>query len=217
MTTLAQFYTDVSAELRRGSAFDSSIPLKAQQAVRWLEDRHTWLHMETFNSGALDTLSAYPRRIAVPSGYKSMEFWRLLKDGDAGYRYLTKVDPKDNSRVLTEMPEGYWVSGKNYFWLDNTPDKDYSYEWKYNAYTTLPADTAQSPQIIQDYYGILLAQTCVLFAPRLRDEKFLALHKDQRDELMKAAVDADEEAWNTNQELSVNYGSEYVERVNEGA
>lgn len=207
--TLADFYTMVSDELRRGTTLDSLIPSKVRQAVKWIEDLHTFKHMEVFDTPAIVT-----RGLSIPSGYKSMEFWRIVKDDGEGYRYLTLVSPKDVSKTTTDIPAAYWESADNYFYMDNTPDKSYASERSYIANTVLPTDTSQSPFFINAFEALTLHQTCVMFGPRMRDQAFAAAHLQRREELMKAAIDSDVERRQANEDANVRYGHEFIEQIN---
>lgn len=213
MPTLSAFYDQITDELRRGTTFDSLRASKVRQAVRMIEDLHTFLHMEHFASLSIDPATANPRALSQPSSFKRMEFWRIIKPSDAGYRYLTKADPKDVDKTLTAMPNVFWLDGRDYFWLDNTPDQVYSSEMAYSAYSDL---SEASPPVIQHLELAVLHATCVLFAPTLRDPKFYEMHKASRDDAIKAAIDADVEVRMSNESLSVQYGHEFVERVNQG-
>lgn len=214
MTTLAQFYASVSAEIRRGNTLDSLIESKARQALRWMEGQHTFLHMEHYASLVL---SSGARSVAPPTGFKKMGAWRIIiDDSDEGSSYfnISKVDFYDVSRIEVKRPSAYWQDGKDYFWLDNTPDQDYNTEMAYTGYTVLPSDTSQEPYVIQNYESLLLSQTMVLFAPQLRDPNVLNLYKPQRDEMMKSSIDADVEERQSWQSESVQYGAEFREDIN---
>ena len=213
MPTLAEFYSAVSTELRRGTALDELIPAKARQALRWMESQHTFLHMERY---ADLTLTSGVRSASLPTGFKRMKSWRILVDDDDGSSYfaISKVDSYDISRIETARPSAYWQDGKDYFWLDNIPDQTYSSEMAYTAYTTLPTNTAESPYVIQNYETILISKTMVLFGPQLRDANVLTLYKDQLNDQMKAAVDADVEERQSWQSESVQYGHEFIEEIN---
>ena len=214
--TLAEFYTAVSTELRRGSTLDSLIPAKARQALRWMESQHTFLHMEHY---AEITLNSGVRSASLPTGFKKMLSWRILgeadSDGGTSYFNITKIDSYDISRIELSRPSAYWQDGKDYFWLDNTPDEDYETEMAYTAYTTLPTNTADSPYVVQNYETVLLSKTMVLFGPQLRDQVVLTLYKDQLNDMMKAAIDADVEERQSWQSESVQYGHEVLEHIND--
>jgi len=221
MVTTAEFYAEVSAEVRRGTSLDTHIPRKVRQAMRWMEEQHSFLHMERFATMILTADATYPRTIALPSGYKSMNFWRIKQnvsdtgapDAVGAFAYLTRIDPHDQISVDVDCPTAYWQDGMDYFWLDNTPDKDYSAEMSYVAYSTLPSDLTQSPYILQNFEGILLHKTCALMAPLMRDKDFKIFHQDELNGAMKSAVDADVEARQSDQIQSVQFGSQYSQQI----
>jgi hypothetical protein len=185
-----------------------------QQALRWMEGQHTFLHMERY---ADLTIHEDERSIALPTGFKKMLSWRILEESDSqtsSYFDIRKIDSYDISRLERKRPNAYWQDGKDYFWLDNVPDKDYETEMAYTAYTTLPSNTAETPYVIQNYETILLSKTVCLFGPQLRDTKVLTLYKDQMGDSMKAAIDADVEERQSWQSESVQYGYEFREQIN---
>lgn len=217
MTTTAEFVANISAEVRRGTSLDTHILRKLKQAIRWMEELHTFLHMENFVEVAIDSSAVNPRRIAIPTGFKTMDFWRISQNisGDSvgAFVYLNQLNPRDQISVDVDCPTGYWQSGASYFWLDNAPDQDYSSEMSYQAYTTLPSDTGESPSILQNFEGVLLHKTCTLMAPLMRDKDFRVFHAEELKLAITAAIDADVEARQANQDQSVIYGSQYSHQI----
>lgn len=214
MTSLAEFYTLVSSEIRRGTSFDASIARKVQHAVDWFEQLHRFQYMEKYDALTIVTTGNNPRAIPQPTGFEKMLGWRITIDGR--YENIGKVDFYDVDRVDTAQPSAYWQDGKDYFWLDNTPDQEYSSEMAYVAKTVLGTDTSAEPAVIQKYEGIILAATMIMFAPALRDPAVVGLYKPNRDDLMKSAIDADVDARQSWQSESSQYGWEFREHVNKG-
>lgn len=219
MSTLQEFYTLVSSEVKRGSALDSVIPAKVAMAVLWMEREHTFKHMDKLVTTTISSSAAQPRMIGIPGGFKKMNFWRLLLPVSGqvqGYNYarLTQVDGYDFTMVEVKQPKAYFQDGNSYFVLDSIPDQDYPSELSYVGRTVLPNDTAQSPDIIQRYPDLLLFQTmCYMSAP-MRNDKVAAFYKPLRDESMKSAIDDDVEARQSARSESMKYGWEYTEDVN---
>lgn len=218
MTTAVEFYALVSTEIRRGTTLDSSIPRKVQQAVRWMEDQHTFGHMEHYASLLIDSTVSSPRAIVPPSGFKKMVAWRGLEvdqdDSDeSSYFDINKVDFYDVSRIEVARPTSYWQDGMDYFWLDNTPDQDYDTEMAYDGYTVV-ADAGASPYIFQQFEALILAKTMILFAPLLRDPAVSTFYQPEVDSMMKAAIDSDVEARQGWQSQSVQYGWEERQIIN---
>lgn len=204
MTTLAQFYALVSDELRRGTTLDALIPARVNRALRWIEQKYTFRYMEVFGA---QNITLGTRSYDLGTTIKKVNFWRVI-NSDGKLAYLKNFDPLDLVSSGTSRPNGYWVSGQKVLWLDNTPDKDYTAEALLTKYTALPTDTAQSPQVVVDLQGPLIAETCVLFAPVLRDDKFISLQKGILDMEMQSAIDADVESRQSNQSVSMEYGWE---------
>lgn len=209
MTTLDEFYTEVSNEVRRGTSFDSIIPNKVQQAVRWVESQHSFRHMDHYADVAL---TEGTRSYALPDGFKKMLAWRVIDSNK--YFNIKKVDFYDISKITSARPEGYFQDGMDYFWLDSEPDADYDSEMAYNGYTELGAGSTE-PFVIQEFGTLVLSQTMVLMAAPMRDLTVATFYKPQRDEMMKAAIDSDVEARQSWQGESVQYGYEQVEHINE--
>ena len=216
MTTLAEFYTLVSSEIRRGTSLDTHIPKKVQQAVRWMEEQHTFRHMEHYAALTLPSTGTQPRAIAIPTGFKKMLGFRGILDdqGDGEYFDLTKIDFYDISRIETDRPSAYWQDGMDYFWLDNTPDQDYDAEMAYVGFTVLGTVTSAEPYVIQNFEGIVLDETMIRMAPLMRDPAVVGLYKPNRDEMMKSVIDTDIEGRQSWQSESAQYGWEVKERIN---
>lgn len=217
MTTLADFYSQISSEIRRGTSLDSFIASKVQQAVTWFESQHTFLHMQHYADVPIDADASTPRAIALPTGFKKMLAWRVLLPNDEEenvYYNIKKVDFYDVSKVDEGRPEAYWQDGMDYFWLDKTPDQDYDSEMAYLAFTTLGNDTGAAPYVIQTFPSLILNATMVLFAPLMRDANVVNLYKPERDTMMKAAIDSDIESRQGWQSENVIYGHEFIEEIN---
>ena len=211
--TLEDFYGSVSTELRRGTSLDSSIPAKFRQALRWMEGQHTFIHMERYADLIISASASSPRAVTQPAGFKKMLGWRILND-DGEYSDITKVDFYDISKIETAKPTAYWQDGRDYFWLDNTPDQDYNSEVAYSAYTQIPTNTSQELYVVNTYESLLLSATMVCFGPLLRSTETIAMYKDERDTMMKSAIDADIEERQSWQSESVQYGWEVKQRIN---
>lgn len=216
MTTLTEFYALVSAEVRRGTSLDTHIPRKVQQAVRWMEEQHTFRHMEHYASLTLPSTGNQPRALGIPTGFKQMLGFRgILSDEGAGeYFDLPKIDFYDVSRIEVARPNGYWQDGMDYFWLDNTPDQDYDAEMAYVGFTVLGTTLSAEPYVLQNFESIILDETMIRMAPLMRDPAVVGLYKGNRDESMKAVIDTDIEGRQSWRSESVQYGWEVKERIN---
>jgi len=210
--TLEEFYASVSREIRRGTSLDDVIPDKVRQALRWMEGQHTFIHMERYADLIISASANEPRAIPQPVGFKKMKGWRILDDSI--YYDIRKIDFYDVSKIEEARPNAYWQDGKDYFWLDNTPDQDYNSEVAYTAYTIIPTDPAQELLVVNDFESLLLSATMVCFGPLLRSVDTINMYKDERDTMMKAAIDADIEERQSWQSESVQYGFEFREHIN---
>lgn len=227
MTTLAQFYSNVNFEVKRGQTFVSQIPQYVNMALSFIERSHVFLHTENYASITLSAESENPTTIVQPTGFRGMYFWRhLLSTDDNGnpidpsdpnannYERINHVDPFDMDSIGTGKPRAYWQQGKQFFWLDKVPDKDYPTQMGYNAFTVLPTDTTQSPYVIQAFGDVILYQTMLLMAPAMRNMDIVNLYKPLRDELFKSLIDADVEERQQSRSESMQYGWEFKEEVN---
>lgn len=211
VTTTQSFYDIVSAELRKGTAFDSFISNKVQAAVDFLEAHRTWLHMDRYVEFTLDPDSEQPRVVPVPSGLKRVNFFRLVVDTD-DLRYLTEVNPKDiMSYEDDEYPTAYWRDGTKYFWLDNVVEEETDANLGFVGKTSISsAATNTAPDILIEMTYLVLAQTMLEFYPFLRDEKVHKMYSSLREEKLAAAVKADIEGREFNKDESMIYTGERV-------
>lgn len=211
MTTLTEMYSLVRDEVNRGTTFDDLIKTKVRQALKWVERTHTFKHMERYVELTIDPTDTYPRTVSVPSGFKSMDFWRMdIAANDK--RYLKKVDPKDVSTFDTDQyPTGYWMDGLEYFWLDNTPESSVACAMGYNKFTAFSTNEDLEVPAFTLLEDVVVAQTMVLFAPTLRMEAGLKQeYKNQRNEAMDSATLMDKEMRGNNTDDSMFYDGERI-------
>lgn len=184
MPTLAEFHTLVKNELNKGSSLDTYIPGKVRQAARQLEDNYEFDFNKIFENLVLtasDT-NTYP----LPTNFKSMIFIRLDYDDEEDYRYLTKVDPRQVTSVLSATtvdprPVAWWRSGATTIFFDAHFSASTALDWQYNRYTAWPttaSDYTQSPTLIEKAEVALLCNTMILFGPFLRNQELHQQYKD---------------------------------------
>lgn len=224
MTTLAVFYTYVKGEAKRGTSLDDVIPRAVARAVRKVERLYTFKHMERFLDIYIPAagVEGIPNQVPCPAGFKSMQFWRLLNSDPTGqsnavlYTRINKVDATDQSQLDTGAPAGYWEDGYNNFWLDKTPDQDYSSEMGFIGYTVLPGDNDDSIDVplLTSFEDVILYEAMIQLGPNIRDQEITAMYKMNRDESLKTVIDSDIENRQAGRSESMQYGWEFKEEVN---
>ena len=213
MTTLTELHAEISTELRRGSAFDSLIPEKTKDAIKTIEQMHTFMHMDKL---ATVNITSGDRVITLPTGLKRIEGWRLLLTGSTStvFKYLNKVDYYDVSKLEAKIPNAFYLNGKETAYLDNIPGQDYVSEMAYTGFTVVGDDLSAELTIVQDMKSLVKAAAVMLFAPTLRDPNLITLYTPQYNTLLKAAIDSDVEAREGAASESIQYGWEFRNRVN---
>lgn len=199
---IAQFYSEIRASLARGTTLDSEIPLKAKQALRKIERNHSLKYMERF--GKLTTLSSAEctETLALPSPFtKSIIYVRQVYNDAAGretYRYLKKRPPGENVRPgLCTRPEYYWQLGYTTLQFDKSRALDEVYQLSWYEYTDWPLTGETDdflPWILEHAADLLIAETLILFAPRLRDPRMVEMYNAQKLEALSTLLGADDEA-----------------------
>lgn len=208
--TLATFHTLVSTEIKRGTTLDSQIPAATKRAARWIERNYTLQYMRRFLSFTLDTTSAAPRALSLPSSLlKQIYFLRIVND-DSTYTYLQRVEPQEISSIEEKKPSAYWLDGVDYIWLNNTPDENYSCELYVAQYTDWPSDTSQTPWLIEHAEDVMLYRTIKnLVGPGRLAAETAAVYQNQFMEGIKSLIDADQEIQFSGRSDSMNFGVEY--------
>lgn len=169
---LGDFIARVSDELNKGSSLDPLIPARIRDTVKYLESNSTWKHMERFVSFTLTG-----RSMNVPSRMKAMRFLRHV--GVDGYRYLTRVNPRDVERTGTGAPTGYWYDGRDYIWFDNTPDEALTMEMSYIERTAWGTDDAFTHFFLEAGEPVLFAGTMQRMALRAREPELAQVYAAQ--------------------------------------
>lgn len=178
--TLAEIYAQIALEAKRGTTLDSIIPAKVATAVRWIEETHTFKYMEKFSEVSLDADADYPNVVAVPAGFREMNFWRF-----------NRLDYQALNTERAELPSGYWQDGMEYFWIRSTPHQSFVSEMSWIADTVLPTDTSKTTFILTRHSELIVSQTMVLLGPTIRDDKAIQRYKSARDDLFASAINAD--------------------------
>lgn len=121
----------------------------------------------------------------VPDRFKSMIFLRMDFDDEDDFRYLTKIDPRQVTRVEDDAlvrPSGWWLGGDSNIWLDttiSTTATGIDAEIYYNRYSSWPVSPyASTPDILEKGEIALMAMTMVLFGPTIRNPE---LHQSWKD------------------------------------
>lgn len=201
---LADFHTLVSSEINKGTLFDDVIPDYTRRSARWLERNYDFKHMERFVSFTVDSSATEPRAVSLPERCKSIEWLRIV-NSDGSYTYLTQVDGSDVTGDDETTPTGYWLDGVEYFWFDNTPQEDLNMEMCYLQFTDWPTDTSQTPWFVANAEDVLLGQTIIMMAPRMREPKLKAIYQEMRDEGLRTITLSDEGMRASNRSESMVY------------
>lgn len=208
--TISDFHEDLGLLAPRGSSIDSLLPIATKVGIRFIEDAHTFEYMNRYVEFTIDADAEYPRTISQPTNLKHVEFLRLVAtSGD--FKYLEEVDPRDVNTKRIEEPSAYWKDGKEYFWLDSTPDQDYEAEMGYKIYTVVPSDTTQSLWILDNMYELSLASCGAALANLIKDRKMRQEMVAMRDELMQGAINAQINADVNNSTAQMMYRHELVD------
>lgn len=180
---LADFYVDVSLEIRRGTKYDSVIPAAVARAVHELESNYSFRHMWLVED---KTVTTGNRDITFTGTVKSVRYLRYR--GDTGrYIYVPKVEPEDVIAVYSGFPDGFFHKNLTEIRLDNEADQDYDFEvgwYKISAMDdTLPWLTRGT--------GLLLFESVVQLGPRLRDKELVQFYTGKRDRALAILLASD--------------------------
>lgn len=192
---LSDVHEEVRNSLARGTAFDSEIPQYVKKAARWLEREYNFRYMQRYGEFTLKTDAVEPRVIELPhTRVKSVRFLREVDSEDNSYIYYTKIDPADNTSKEEGQPLAYWPSGQNHIILDRDPKENIDLEIGWWEYTAWPTDGGDTHWLIENAFDVLVAQTMIFFAARLRDPRMRQLFAPDRDEGIKSVFKVEEDA-----------------------
>ncbi len=185
MPTLGEFHERVSEVINRADTFDSLIPNFVKLAARRIERRRNFQYMEKFDATKLDLAEdtrTYAISLLTSNQIKRINFWRIVNvttgSDDVTFSYIEKVKAADALGRPKEKPSHFWLDAWDNFILLEIPDKAYlNTEMQWEEYTSWPAtDMGQQPWLITNAEDLMIAQTMLLMAPRLRmDEKSVNL------------------------------------------
>lgn len=212
---LGELHGEIKASLARGSTLDSEIPLMVRRAARWIERNFSLKYMERQGKLTIASEAECAGIIKLPNAFiKSFWMVRMVeKDTDCGpatrYHYLKKVNPKDTWRPeIYPFPSFYWQNGYENLQLSMNPCAGFRYEFGWYQFTDWPSDLEATPWLLANAEDLLITQTLLEFAPRLRDPRLRSLYKDSRDEALKTVSMSDDEANDLDQVNVMQYGLE---------
>ena len=203
MTTLAEFHERVSEVINRGDKFDSQIPNFVKLAARRIERRRTFQYMEKFDNSKLDLVEdtrSYAISTLTANQIKRINFWRIVNtttgSDDVTFSYIEKVKAADILERPKEKPSTFWLDAWDNFILGEIPDKAYdNTEIHWEEFTDWPAKIEQQPWLITNAEDLMMAQTMLLMAPRLRmNEKMVSLWVGLGKDALETIITSEQEA-----------------------
>lgn len=183
MPTLAEFYAEVSSEIKRGTSLDAQIPTWARNACRWLESDYDYNYMQTV--ARFDY--SYGDTVAAPARLKKIEYLREITPGLDDTEEFRDILPANSGEITSTQAEIYywWQEGANIV-FDGVPTDEVNLIWAYYQYTDptiWTGVTSVSPSILTHAYNPMLYRTLLNFATSRRDQ---ALIQSYTGELMSA-------------------------------
>lgn len=204
---LEQFYTDVSAALKRGASQDGNIPRWARQACRFHERNIDFQYM--LRAGEVievDHTAETSNVITLPPRVKNIELLQPFLEGASGklaYAALPRVERRVVDPYVVAWPTGYWLLGGTLV-LDAIPGETFSLDLLYYEYTDWPTDTGAEPDMLQLYEDLLFRETLYQAWIELKDNEAAATWKTLRDESLQTVLAAEENNRYKGQRLAMN-------------
>lgn len=210
---LGDFKSELRSSIKRGSAYDDRLGGFARRAARWIEQNYTLQYMRRrilVTSEATKDVILLPTNVPI----KSVEYIRF--EGTDGTRYeCTKGELSDpeiqwtRNMHLTEWTRNMWTPSR--FFLDGMEALvfDAPFPESLNGqgmmarYSDFPTADHQTHWLLIHAEGLLLRQATIEFLVDARDDRGAMAAKQQRDEDIKALMNADFEARYTGQDLQL--------------
>lgn len=192
---------------KKNSLTADTVKKRIQMALANLERSRDWFYLRNFVSTTLDSAGSNPRRFNQPARLRAVHFVRIKRE-DGSYLYLDEVDPKDVTKNVTDVPHGYWRDNTQYWWFDNTPDKDYIFEYGVEQFTEWSDADSFEPWIFTNASDLIMYQTLILLSPYLREPELMQMYKPLRDEALNTLRETDTEMKYSNHPLQMGFGHE---------
>lgn len=148
---LAEFHSRVSAEINKGTTFDSVIPDYTTRAAKWLEKNYNFKYMEQKDTTSF-VLTASNYSYTQPARLKSVTLWRYFVATDTTvansgrWKTIRKIAPGDLGGRVSRPPETFYMVGRNTFELGEIPDQSYPtaelWYWQFTSWPTSETTTA---------------------------------------------------------------------------
>ena len=167
---LAEFHDLVSAEINKGTAFDSVIPDYVRRTVKWLEKNYNFKYMEVVDSTNY-TITTGDYSYPQPARLKSVELWRYMIETDptvanAGrWKAITKVDAADLGGRVTKAPATFYMNARDTLELGEIPGEDYdTAELRYWRFTDWPeTETTTATMTVTDADAATVSAVSITF------------------------------------------------------
>lgn len=190
MPTLAQFFSEVSDEIKRGSSLDANIPTWAKNACRWLESDYSYSYMQTVARFDYE----WGDEVDVPARLKEIEYIRQVVTGDDDTETFTDVLAAVSGEITSTQAEiHYWWQEGDLILFDGVPTDQVHLIWSYYQYTDEAiwsgATTAQ-PSILTHAYNPMLYRTLLNFATSRRDQALIQGYQAE----LQAALNTEQRA-----------------------
>lgn len=185
---------------------DALIPGYVRRAALWMERNYSFQYMHQFYLLNIDLeVATTPRYVEWGPGVpKSILLFRWVNE-DGEYTNLKRIDPRAQNALVSGTPSAYWLDGIRRIVLATTPDENLNGELQLVKYTPWPAEETFTHWLIDRAEDVLLAQTLMLMATRLRDDRLIATWKATRDEGLDTLIRAEEEILYNDRDSSIEY------------
>lgn len=209
---LGEFKSLLRDAIKRGDSYDSQLDGLIRRAARWIEQNYTMQYMRRLvrvqSVAGSDTI-LLPTNVPV----KSLNFLRFiggdriyvcrkstLENQDTCGPWLDRYgDWPETSKAL--FPTEFYMDGVESIVFNRAFSEVLPGEGLLIRYTDFPTEDSQTHWLLQYAEGLLLRQALVEFMVLARDDRGYTVAKLQREEDIKALMNADFDAQFTGQDL----------------
>jgi len=125
--------TQIDSGLNRGSTLTDAVDTALRGAILWVESEQP--KMPYLYKTDSQVLAPPVVDLVLPDRMKAMDFARIVENDE--YYYLTKIEPMEQAKALTQLPTGFWYESGTTMVLAQIPDEAYTLEWGYFQGTDL--------------------------------------------------------------------------------
>lgn len=213
---LGDFKSLLRDAIKRGDSYDSQLDGFARRAARWIEQNHTLQYMRrriVLTSVQGDIVIPLPTNVSI----KSLEYLRFagtdgtriechkgeLSDPDIEWTTARYGTPEWPSNSRAGLPSRFYLDGVESLVFDRAWPEELEGQGIMARYSDFPRSDNHTHWLLVNAEGLMLRQALIEFLTIARDDRGYTVALAQREQDIKALLNADYETRYTGQDLDL--------------